>query len=107
MDLLNFYLLDKNYSEYLKPTHKINKLNAKIYRSPYKRVKIDELAFGSKIKITDKKNHFYKFAKGWINKKDTNTISFKEKIRVPPEDLFGLISPSFSKKRILDIEIDG
>jgi cell wall-associated NlpC family hydrolase len=73
------YIQYKNYSEYLRPTHKINKLNAKIYRSPNKRVKIEELTFGSKIKVTDKKNHFYKFANGWINKKDTAVISFKEK----------------------------
>jgi hypothetical protein len=52
------YIQYKNYSEYLRPTHKINKLNAKIYRSPNKRVKIEELTFGSKIKVTDKKNHF-------------------------------------------------
>ena len=26
------YIQRKNYSEYLKPTHKINKLNAKIYK---------------------------------------------------------------------------
>ena len=73
------YIQYKNYSEYLRPTHKINKLNAKIYRYPNKRVKIEELTFGSKIKVTDKKNHFYKFANGWINKKDTAVISFKEK----------------------------
>ena len=73
------FIQNKNYSEYLKPTHKINKLNAKIYRSPNKSKKINELSFGSKIKVTDKKFQFYKFAKGWINKKDINIISFKEK----------------------------
>ena len=73
------YIQSKNYSEYLKPSHKINKLNARIYKSPSKTIKIDELSFGSKIKVVDKKNKFYKFAKGWINKKDTNIISFKEK----------------------------
>jgi len=73
------YIQRKNYSEYLKPSHKVNKLNAKIYRSPNKRKKINELTFGSKIKIIDKKNQFFKFAKGWIDKKDVSLISFKEK----------------------------
>ena len=69
----------KNYSEYLKPSHKINKLNAKIYKLPNKNIKINEITFGSKIKVVDKKNRFYKFAKGWIDKKDVSLISFKEK----------------------------
>ena len=73
------YIKRKKFSEYLKPSHKINKLNAKIYKLPNKRKKINELTFGSKIKVIDKKNQFYKFAKGWINKKDVSLISFKEK----------------------------
>ena len=73
------YIQHKNYSEYLKPSHKINKLKAEIYKSPNKKIKINELSFGSKIRIIDKKNQFYKFAKGWINKKDVSLISFKEK----------------------------
>jgi len=73
------FIQRKNYSEYLKPSHKINKLNTKIYKFSNKKVKINELSFGSKIKVIDKKNQFYKFAKGWINKNDTNIISFKEK----------------------------
>jgi cell wall-associated NlpC family hydrolase len=73
------FIQKKNYSEFLQPSHKINKLNAKIYNSPNKRSKINELSFGSKIKVIDKKYQFYKFAKGWVNKKDTNIVSFKEK----------------------------
>ena len=73
------YIQRKNYPEYLKPSHKINKLKAEIYKSSNKKIKINELTFGSKIRIIDKKNQFYKFAKGWINKKDVSLISFKEK----------------------------
>ena len=73
------YIQNKNYSEYIKPTHKINKLNAKIYKFSNKRLKINQLTFGSKIKVTNKKYQFYKFAKGWIRKKDVSMISFKEK----------------------------
>ena len=64
------YIQRKNYSEYLKPSHKINKLSANVYKLPNKKTKINELSFGSKIKIIDKKNQFYKFAKGWIDKND-------------------------------------
>ena len=73
------FIQRKNYSEYLKPSHKINKLNTKIYKYPDKRTKINEFSFGSKIKVTNKKSKFYKFAKGWINEKDVSLISFKEK----------------------------
>jgi cell wall-associated NlpC family hydrolase len=73
------YIQRKNYPEYLKPSHKINKLKAEIYKSPNKKIKINELTFGSKIRIVKKKKQFYKFDKGWINKKDVSLISFKEK----------------------------
>jgi cell wall-associated NlpC family hydrolase len=72
------YVQSKIFSSYLIPTHKIKVLNAKIYKSSNKQKKINELSFGSKIKVTDKKTKFYKFAKGWVYKKDLSTISFKE-----------------------------
>ena len=73
------YIQHKKYSKYLEPSHKINRLNSKIYKYPNKKTNINELSFGSKIKVVDKKNQFYKFTKGWINKNDVNIISFKEK----------------------------
>ena len=73
------YIQCKNYSEFLKPTHKINKLSAKIFKFHNNKKKINELTFGSKIKVTDKKLKFYKFYKGWISEKDVSKISFKEK----------------------------
>ena len=59
------YIQRKNYPEYLKPSHKINKLKAEIYKSSNKKIKINELTFGSKIKITDKKNQFFKLSKNY------------------------------------------
>ena len=73
------YIQHKNYSKYLKPTHKISKLNSKIFKSPNKRIRISELSFGSKIKVIGKKYKFYKFEKGWIDQKDVSLVSFKEK----------------------------
>ena len=73
------YVQNKKFSFFLKPSHKIDILKAKIYKFPNKQKKINELPFGSKIKVTDYKIKFFKFSKGWINKDDVKKISFKEK----------------------------
>jgi len=73
------YVKNKNFSNFLKPTHKINVLKAKVYKSPNKRKKITEISFGSKIKVVDNKIKFFKFSKGWISKNNVKPISFKEK----------------------------
>ena len=72
------YLKNKNFSNFLKPTHKINVLKAKIYRFPNKQKKTNEISFGSKIKIIDNKAKFFKFSKGWVNKNDVKPISYRE-----------------------------
>ena len=82
------YIQNKNFSKNLKPTHKVNKLNTIIYKFSNKKVKIGELSFGSKIKITKKKSKFHKFDKGWVCAKDTNNISYKEKNLFKKIDIF-------------------
>ena len=42
------FIKNRNYIDYLKPTHKISKLNAKIYKFPNKRKKINELLLDQK-----------------------------------------------------------
>ena len=73
------YVINKNFSNYLKPSHKIASLKAKIYKFPNKRYEISRLTFGSKIKILDKKSNFLKFEKGWISSKDVKPFSYKNK----------------------------
>ena len=73
------YVKNKNYSNFLKPTHKINTLKAKVYKFSKKQKKINEISFGSKIKVVDKKGKFLKFSKGWISKNDVKLISYKDK----------------------------
>ncbi len=73
------YVKNKNYSNFLKPTHKISSLKAKIYRYPNKKQKINEISFGSRIKVISNKNGFFRFSKGWVSKKDIKPVSFKEK----------------------------
>ena len=78
-DNYNGYIQNKNYLQYLNPTHKINVLKAKIYKLPNKTKKISELSFNSKIKVTENKNKFFKFYKGWIEKKQIKPINYQEK----------------------------
>ena len=72
------YIKNKKYSKYLKPTHKVNTLKAKIFKLPNK-IKKKEISFGSKIKVIDTNSKFLKFANGWIKKNDVKPISYKEK----------------------------
>jgi len=73
------FIQNKNYKTYLTPTHKINKLKAKVYKSPNKRKKINIITFGSKIRAIDKKSKFLKFDKGWVNQNETSPLSYKDK----------------------------
>ena len=40
------YVQNKNFSRFLKPSHKISILKAKIYRHPYKRKRINIMPYG-------------------------------------------------------------
>ena len=61
------YVKNKNYSSFLKPTHKVNSLKATVFKFPNK-IKTSEVTYGSKIKVIDNNSKFFKFAKGWIKK---------------------------------------
>ena len=73
------YVQNKNFSKFLKPSHKVSVLKAKIYRLPNKSKRVNIMPFGSKIKFLEKKNNFLKFSKGWIHKNDIKPISYIEK----------------------------
>ena len=72
------YIKNKKFSNFLKPTHKINILKAKIFKTP-NGTKKNEITFGSKIKVLDNNSKFFKFANGLIKKSSVKPISFKEK----------------------------
>jgi hypothetical protein len=72
------YIKNKKYSNFLKPTHKVYALKAKIFKFPNK-IKKSEITFGSKISVVDTNSAFLKFANGWIKKDDVKPISYKEK----------------------------
>ena len=72
------YIKNKKFSNFLKPTHKVVSLKARIFKFP-NRIKRGEISFGSKIKVIDNNSKFFKFANGWVNKNDVKRISYKEK----------------------------
>ena len=77
-DGYNGFIKNKKFPKFFKPTHKVNVLKSSVFRLPNKRGKISEISFGSKIKVTENKKKFLRFAKGWINKNDVKPIDFKE-----------------------------
>ncbi len=78
-DGYNGFIKKRKFLNFLKPTHKVNTLKSRVYRLPKKNRKIDEISFGSKIKVIEDKKNFLRFSKGWISKKDVKPISYKEK----------------------------
>jgi len=74
------YIKNKNFPPNHKNTHKIHKLYAGLYFKPNLKNKIKKkISFGSKVKIIEKKNSFYKFDNLWIKKKDLKKINYKTK----------------------------
>ena len=73
------FVQKKNFKPYIEPSHKVKILKTTIYRSHNTRHKVNELTFGSKIKIIEKRLNFFKFEKGWIKHDSVEPISFKEK----------------------------
>ena len=72
------YIKNRKYSNFLKPTHKVCALKAKIFKFP-DRIKKSEITFGSKIRVVDANSRFLKFSNGWIKKGDVKPVSYKEK----------------------------
>ena len=73
------FIKNRKFPKFLKATHKVNVLKSNIFKMPNKKIKISEISFGSKIKVTENKKKFLRFSKGWINKNDVKPIGFKEK----------------------------
>ena len=100
------FIQKKNFSKYIRPTHKVNTLKAKVYKLPNKN-KIKELPFGSKIKVINSKKNFFKFFRGWINKKDIKPISFKQTDPFKKITLFQNIKYKWGGKSFKGIDCSG
>jgi len=101
------YIRYKNFLENLNPTHKIHKLKSNIYRFPNRKKKIGELTFGSKIQVNLKKNNFFKFKKGWIEKNNLKPINFKEKNFFKKIKIFKNIKYKWGGKTFEGIDCSG
>ena len=74
------YIKKKNFHSNQKNTHKVYNVYANLYSKPSTKNKIKKkLSFGSKIKVTQKKNAFYKFDNFWIKKSDLKEINYMTK----------------------------
>ena len=74
------YIKKKNLTSNQKNTHKIYNLKVNLYSKPNTKSKVKkQLSFGSKIKVVEKKNNFYKFDNLWIKKNDLKKINYKTK----------------------------
>ena len=74
------YIKNKKYPCNNKNTHKVFTLFANLYSKPKNSAKIKKkLSFASKIRVTKKKNGFYKFDDFWIKKNTLKKIHYKNK----------------------------
>tara|TARA_B100000963_G_C22504104_1_gene615189 strand:+ start:130 stop:870 length:741 start_codon:yes stop_codon:yes gene_type:complete len=98
------FIENKNFTHYLKPTHKINKLKVNIYKFPNKIKILNYLTYGSKIKVLKEEKNFLKFEKGWIKKKEAKLISYKEKNLFKQVKIFRNIKYKWGGKSFLGID---
>ena len=74
------YIKKEKFTSNQKNTHKVHNLRGSLYSKPNTKSKLKkQLSFGSKIKVIEKKNNFYKFDNLWINKKDLKEINYRTK----------------------------
>jgi len=80
LDHYKGFIKNKKFPSNQKDTHKIYKLYANLYSKPSLKSKIKKkISFGSKVKIIEKKDNFYKFDNLWIKKKNLKKINYKTK----------------------------
>ncbi len=73
------FITKKNFRPNIQSTHKVCKLKANVYSVLNKTKKINELPFGSKVKVTGRKSIYFIFEKGLIKSKDLKPLKYKEK----------------------------
>ena len=78
MDNYTGFIKKKDFFAKQKNTHKVCALSAKLYSKPNFKIK-KKLSFGSRIRVVEKKNNYYKFDNLWIKKKDLKVINYKTK----------------------------
>ena len=101
------YIKNKKFQNFIESTHKISVLKANIYKFPNKKKKINEMTFGSKIKVIDKKLKFFKFLKGWISIDDVKPKSYKGKNPFKKITIFKNVKYKWGGKSFKGIDCSG
>ena len=87
-DRYSGFIKDKKYVKELKISHKVNNIEANIFKNPKTKTK-KTLYFGSKLSVLEKRNGFARFEKNqWVKFKDIKKITHKEKNFVKVFKLF-------------------
>ena len=73
------FVKKKNFIKSVKPTHKVSKLSAKIYKKPNFKKPSGKLTFGAKIRSDGRSSKFIRFQSNWIETKNLKPIKFKNK----------------------------
>ena len=73
------YIKKKRFFSYIKPTHKISVLSAKIYKNTNLKNRITELPYASKIKVEKKNYKFSKFQDSWVETKNIKPLKYENK----------------------------
>ena len=73
------FVKKRNFIKFVKPTHKVSRLSAKIYKKPNFKKPSGKLTFGAKIKSDGKSSKFIKFQNNWNETKNLKPIKFKHK----------------------------
>ena len=72
------FVIKKNFSNRQKNTHKVSVLSAKLYSKPNFKIK-KKLSFGSRVKVIERENNYYKFDNFWVKKNDLKDVNYKTK----------------------------
>ena len=73
------YIKKKKFISYIKPTHKVSVLSARIYKNINFKNKTAELPYGSKLKIDDTYSKFSRLHNSWVETKNIKPIKYKNK----------------------------
>ena len=101
------YILKRKFHSFIKPSHKISVLKAKVYKFPTGYKKKTVIPFGSKIKVTNFKTKFFKFSEGWIKRKDVKPITYKKKNPFEKINIFKGIKYKWGGKSFKGIDCSG
>ena len=101
------FVKKKNFIKSVKPTHKVSKLSAKIYKKPNFKKPSGKLTFGTKIKFEEKKSRFIKFQNNWIEAKNLKPMKFKNKNVFSNAKIFKNVKYKWGGKSFKGIDCSG